>query len=436
MSEPVVTIDLAKNPAVAVSVATRAPHVGVSVPAVHASVTATVQPAADISMPGIPGPVGPQGPAGPPGAPGADYDPAEADLRYVNLTGDTVPGLLVIDRGPGAGVPLMQFRTNAGQNTISSDASSNLTFSNAVVVPQLYTAGLGFSVGGAQVDMNGGSVIQAGKFTVTGSTGHIRNYSDYNASQAVTDQGIIHTYANRQSGAPPQVAFQAHKSGDPTEQPFMISSNGYGWLRNLDPTKATFIVRAAPSQAVESFRIEDHLGAPLLTLGPNGELRLTNGAVYSSIKVDPDGTVNYGNLYPDLPKKHRFLIGRPGSTYGDALVVSNGATGASMALQPIAAGNMYITTEAGQPGSLTIGKISNPYDGTELVMSSGAFYITAAKFGVGKVPTANLDVAGDAAISGNLTVAGSPVWKAWSGTQAQYDAIVTKDPGTLYAVTG
>ena len=37
-------------------------------------------------------------------------------------------------------------------------------------------------------------------------------------------------------------------------------------------------------------------------------------------------------------------------------------------------------------------------------------------------------------VPGAFKVAGSPVWKAWTGTQAQYDAIVTKDSGTLYVV--
>ena len=37
-------------------------------------------------------------------------------------------------------------------------------------------------------------------------------------------------------------------------------------------------------------------------------------------------------------------------------------------------------------------------------------------------------------VPGAFKVAGSPVWKAWTGSQAAYDAIGTKDPGTLYVV--
>jgi hypothetical protein len=28
------------------------------------------------------------------------------------------------------------------------------------------------------------------------------------------------------------------------------------------------------------------------------------------------------------------------------------------------------------------------------------------------------------------------MWKKWTGTQAAYDALAVKDPGTLYAITG
>jgi hypothetical protein len=36
---------------------------------------------------------------------------------------------------------------------------------------------------------------------------------------------------------------------------------------------------------------------------------------------------------------------------------------------------------------------------------------------------------------GQLLSQGSPLWKAWTGSQAEYDAIAVKDPGTMYVVT-
>lgn len=57
-----------------------------------------------ITIQGEPGPAGPTGPPGAPGTPGAagppgaPYDPAQADLRYVNLDGDTMSGELTLPR--------------------------------------------------------------------------------------------------------------------------------------------------------------------------------------------------------------------------------------------------------------------------------------------------------------------------------------------------
>jgi hypothetical protein len=59
----------------------------------------TGPPGADSTVPGPPGATGPQGPQG---NPGADYDPAAADLRYVNLTGDTMTGAIDV-HVPGSG---------------------------------------------------------------------------------------------------------------------------------------------------------------------------------------------------------------------------------------------------------------------------------------------------------------------------------------------
>ncbi len=49
------------------------------------------------------------------------------------------------------------------------------------------------------------------------------------------------------------------------------------------------------------------------------------------------------------------------------------------------------------------------------------------------------DSAGVAALEvrfdGGVRVNGSEVWKQWTGTQAEYDALGTYDPDTLYVVT-
>ena len=56
-------------------------------------------------------------------------------------------------------------------------------------------------------------------------------------------------------------------------------------------------------------------------------------------------------------------------------------------------------------------------------------YTQAAEPGAGVVPVVWVDI-------DDTSVEASPVWRSWTGTQAAYDAIGTKDPGTLYAVVG
>jgi hypothetical protein len=52
-----------------------------------------------------------------------------------------------------------------------------------------------------------------------------------------------------------------------------------------------------------------------------------------------------------------------------------------------------------------------------------------------RISTVSVGTPGATMVAANYWLAGTIMWTMWTGTQAQYDAIVTKDPNTLYCVT-
>lgn len=191
-------------------------------------------------------------------------------LHKVEVPGTTqLRKALKIDAGPGAGVPLIELRTNQGQQIISSDGSSFTTFSAAISVPQLYTAGIDFTTVGAQVDMNGGSFVNLNRLAFSGSTGVVLMHTDYNAFPSPDESGFVHRYASREASTDAP-AFQAYKMGDSTEKPILLSSHGYAWIKNLKPDRPVLALRASSGQVVDAVRVEDVTGAALATISATG----------------------------------------------------------------------------------------------------------------------------------------------------------------------
>ena len=103
-------------------------------------------PGADSTVPGPQGEPGPPGadstvpgPPGPEGPPGAGYDPAEADLRYVNVAGDTMGGPLALSADPTAALHAATKQYVDGKAPVlppESDAQKNTNYGiNAMPTP-------------------------------------------------------------------------------------------------------------------------------------------------------------------------------------------------------------------------------------------------------------------------------------------------------------
>ena len=245
-----------------------------------------------------PGPAGPQGPAGDPGPQG---DPGETgpegqtgapgDSMWEDISGALTyaDGLVVIDPGPGSGTgPVLGIRTNNGMAFLSGNSSSYLTFSGAIVVPGIYLSGaIGYQVFGLTQDFNGANLTAIGSASFSGASSNVKMYSDYNAAQGQANQGYIHRYANRASGAYPQAAYQVYDSADSSVIPYMISSRGFGWLRNSKTDEPVWVMQAAASQTANILEARDSTGTPVASISATGELDATGPLTVAGAQINP-----------------------------------------------------------------------------------------------------------------------------------------------------
>lgn len=304
-------------------------------------------------------------------------DNANAVLFQIGSTGTANIKTMYVDPGPGSGVghPIMRLRCNAGENILYADGSSTLWFSAPVGVPGLYVGatGIGYSAYGVQQDFNNASLKNIGLIEVTGSTGHVRCYADYNAGQGVGQSGFVHRYANRNVNAD-AAAFHVEDAADPNVRPFYVSSHGYMYLVNNRPEKPVVIAKGAAAQSANLFEAQDSAGTVRFSVSPGGNVQLPGNLIAYQGTVYSCNYSNVGYVNSDINIK---------------------------ALQGISF----------QPGN------------TE-----------QARFNVGG--TLQLNQAPTAANHAARKAEVDTKWTMWSGTQATFDAIGTKDPSTLYAITG
>jgi hypothetical protein len=90
------------------------------------------------------------------------------NLTYTEGNGLQVGGQVTINRGTGAGKPLLRLYTNNGISTFSSDGASNLTLDNPLSVPTLLlgSGGIVFTSYGVTVDTNAARYSNVGSLTL------------------------------------------------------------------------------------------------------------------------------------------------------------------------------------------------------------------------------------------------------------------------------
>ena len=227
-----------------------------------------------------------------------------------------VSGQARIDAGSGTG-PILRLRTNNGSGYFYADAASALHWSTRLYVDQPFSpdGGVSFNAFAVGIALNGGPISGISRLSFNQSYSNIKMYNDYNASQLPEDQGIIVKYVNKSTGFYPRAVYQAYKDGDPTENPFLISAQGFGWLKNSKTDEVAWIVKGATSQTADIQQWQDGSGNVLANLTAGGKLGVgvsnpwakldvrtpgANGADQNALNIQNPSTAAYSTVSMQL----------------------------------------------------------------------------------------------------------------------------------------
>lgn len=203
-----------------------------------------------------------------------------------------VTGQARIDAGAGTG-PILRLRLNNGSGYFYADASSDLHFTQRfhVDLPFFPDGGLQFNSYGTGIALNTGPISGVSSLAFSSAGSNIKMYCDYNVSQLPQDQGIIVKYVNKTLGYYPQAVFQTYKDGDPTENPFLISARGFGWLKNSKTDEVAWIVKGATSQTADIQQWQDASGTALVKITSAGRVGIGTAIPNSNAKLDVNGNI-------------------------------------------------------------------------------------------------------------------------------------------------
>ena len=182
--------------------------------------------------------------------------------------------------GSGSGNPVLTLRAMYGTSSFYGTASSALALTgNFQVDGILYlVSGIGFQSIGQTVDLNSGNITKLNSISFNGSGSNIKMYHDYNGFAAQADQGIIMRYANRSAGAYPRAAFQVYNSSDSTEIPFLVSSQGFAWIRNSKTDEVVLTIKGATSQTANLQSWIDSSNTVLASVAADGNISVPDEA--------------------------------------------------------------------------------------------------------------------------------------------------------------
>ena len=286
-----------------------------------------------------------------------------------------VSGQARIDAGSGTG-PILRLRTNNGSGYFYADASSDLHWTQRFHVDQPFfpDGGLQFNAFAVGIALNGGPISGISRLSFNQSYSNIKMYNDYNAFQLAEDQGIIVKYGSRGTGNYPRAVYQAYKDGDPTENPFLISAQGFGWLKNSKTDEVAWIVKAATSQTSDIQQWQNGSGNVLANVTAAGNLGIgvtnpwakldvrttgANGADQNALNIQNPSTAAYSTVSMQLSSGATSFstISNQRDNLGSGSTLILQTTDNSGTIQP----RMYINKDGGvgigsqnYPGKLTV----------------------------------------------------------------------------------
>ena len=196
----------------------------------------------------------------------------------------------------GSSSPLIALTGMYGTLNIYADASTQFHWSEKLVVDKDLALGGDLSTAyGKTYDWNAGSFINIQSIDFNGAGSRIKLAPDYNGGSTVANQGVIVKYTNPSSGNYPQAAFQAYSSSDDTDKSFLISSRGFGYLKNSKTDETVFYLKAAASQTANLLELKNSSSTILSSFDKDGKLYLgSSSAPTTTLQVNGTMAVNQG----------------------------------------------------------------------------------------------------------------------------------------------
>lgn len=216
--------------------------------------------------------------------------------------------------GSGSGNPVLTLRAMYGTASFYGTASSALAITGNFQVDGtlLLAGGISFQATGQTVDLNSGNITNLNQITNNGSLSFIKMYHDYNGAAAQASQGIIMRYANRSAGTYPRAAFQVYNSSDSTEIPFLVSSQGFAWLRNSKTDEVAYTIKGATSQTANLQNWIDSSDAVLASVAADGNISVPDeayGSGWNGSTEVPTKNAVYDKIETLLPLSGGTLTG-------------------------------------------------------------------------------------------------------------------------------
>lgn len=343
---------------------------------------------------------------GPPGAPGEDYDPAEADLRYVNVTGDEMVGTLYLRTELTGTTPNSPHLEIAGQYPFLRLHQPNVSF-----------AGIALRTGsGLKITAGHDTSILMPLSVAWPEQGNDAATASY-VQSLIGAIPVLPPESNAQTSTSYGIGAQANNTG--------YGNTAVG--QNAQPNGI--------GQSNEAF-------------GAASQLSLTSGEFNSAIGSYTQGAMTSGSYNMAMGRSAQYSLSTGSYNVGIGFGAQQTPGGISANATTTRHAQVAIGAETGQyaPGSgdngVAIGYRARYHTGAVAIGGNAeARGNYSVAIGHGAVAEYDNDfvlgnIYGIVKVPGALSVAGVPMNPWVEMTQAAYDALVTKDPKILYVIKG
>lgn len=156
-------------------------------------------------------------------------------------------------------------------------------------------------------------------------------------------------------------------------------------------------------------------GAPIEISKVGSQMRFRNGSNYMSMQYDTGENIHFGvgAEYPNLPNQFVLNYKRLGTYQASGIKLTDNANGQTTVITQTSSGSLYWVDSIGTPGTLVIGAIGNPNDGSRLVASGFGGWNSEKQLSIGSAGGTNgiLNLNGSTSGTVSINVAvGAGTW--------------------------